>query len=197
MAEFETDYLAHHGIKGQKWGVRRTPEQLGHAPTIPKKKPQTAAIKRLIDRKRQEKEAKNNEKKVQKSEEENERLKKKLRRNPGLIYKNRDKLSKNDIDEIMKQVEWDRKCKDIRADEWRRTMKKVKDISDTVQTVSNLVNNSVNAYNNTALVYNAFYDYMDHEGQDVSRMKKMPRVAWAKAGSGGALYDKEADNDIN
>ena len=23
MAEFETDYLAHHGIKGQKWGVRR------------------------------------------------------------------------------------------------------------------------------------------------------------------------------
>ena len=23
-------YLCHHGIKGQKWGVRRTPEQLGH-----------------------------------------------------------------------------------------------------------------------------------------------------------------------
>ena len=26
------DHLAHHGIKGQKWGVRRTPEQLGHKP---------------------------------------------------------------------------------------------------------------------------------------------------------------------
>lgn len=25
-----TVYLSHHGIKGQKWGVRRTPEQLGH-----------------------------------------------------------------------------------------------------------------------------------------------------------------------
>lgn len=25
-----TDYILHHGIKGQKWGIRRTPEQLGH-----------------------------------------------------------------------------------------------------------------------------------------------------------------------
>lgn len=26
----ENDYLAHHGIKGQKWGIRRSPEELGH-----------------------------------------------------------------------------------------------------------------------------------------------------------------------
>ena len=24
------DYLEHHGIKGMHWGIRRTPEQLGH-----------------------------------------------------------------------------------------------------------------------------------------------------------------------
>lgn len=26
----DRDFLEHHGVKGQKWGVRRTPEQLGH-----------------------------------------------------------------------------------------------------------------------------------------------------------------------
>lgn len=30
-------YLMHHGIKGQKWGVRRTPSQLGYGPTTGQK----------------------------------------------------------------------------------------------------------------------------------------------------------------
>ena len=40
--------LIHHGVKGMKWGVRRTPEQLGRRPegmkgSIRKKSPQTDA----------------------------------------------------------------------------------------------------------------------------------------------------------
>jgi len=30
LREQHYQYLAHYGIKGMKWGVRRTPEQLGH-----------------------------------------------------------------------------------------------------------------------------------------------------------------------
>lgn len=30
MLSTEKDYIEHHGIKGMRWGVRRTPEQLGH-----------------------------------------------------------------------------------------------------------------------------------------------------------------------
>lgn len=46
------EYLEHHGVKGQRWGVRRTPEQLGH---ILKKKnarhygKYNAAVKRISE----------------------------------------------------------------------------------------------------------------------------------------------------
>ena len=32
------EFLEHHGIKGQRWGIRRTPEQLGHKVDKLKKK---------------------------------------------------------------------------------------------------------------------------------------------------------------
>lgn len=37
MNDENEKYLQHHGIKGMKWGVRRTPEQLGHKPSSKKK----------------------------------------------------------------------------------------------------------------------------------------------------------------
>ena len=39
------DYICHHGIKGMKWGIRRTPEQLGHAVSKAKKKVKGAVEK--------------------------------------------------------------------------------------------------------------------------------------------------------
>lgn len=39
------DFLAHFGIKGMKWGIRRTPEQLGYKTSSPSNK----KIKKMSD----------------------------------------------------------------------------------------------------------------------------------------------------
>lgn len=45
----EQEFLEHHGIKGQRWGIRRTPEQLGHKVSKLKKKNAKNWIKEQAD----------------------------------------------------------------------------------------------------------------------------------------------------
>lgn len=42
MYEYDEEVLCHHGVKGMKWGIRRTPEQLGHKTGSSKKKTASA-----------------------------------------------------------------------------------------------------------------------------------------------------------
>lgn len=41
--------LMHYGVKGMKWGVRRTPAQLGHKPKGPSKAQRRAEVKSMSD----------------------------------------------------------------------------------------------------------------------------------------------------
>lgn len=52
VEEFKMDEIYHHGIKGQKWGVRRTPAQLGYkiSSAIETHKANQARISRINDR---------------------------------------------------------------------------------------------------------------------------------------------------
>lgn len=46
MCQYNYNYLEHHGIKGQKWGVRRTKAQLGYR--VNNKKNKTGLVKDTI-----------------------------------------------------------------------------------------------------------------------------------------------------
>lgn len=180
------EYLAHHGIKGQKWGVRRTPEELGYK-TNPNRKKKVSQGK--LEQLRKEQAEKSAQKKAQKSLEDKENLKAYLRKHPNKMYKHRTELSENDVNEIMKKVEFDRKLKDIRTEETKRTFDKINNIQQNAKTISDLLNTSINLYNNTATIYNGIAKIQERNGADMSNFKPMP--AFNNGGGGGAAKLKK------
>lgn len=181
--ENNNEFLAHHGIKGQKWGVTRTPEQLGHKKN-PRPKKQSkkesylSTLKTKLEKRQSEKKAARAEQKAAKQAEDHEKLKEELRNHPGRIYRHRNELIEDDVNDIMKKVNFDQKCKDIRTEQFNRGMAKIRSAQQTIKTFSELMNSSIGLYNNTAMIYNGFIDLQKRNGVDTSNMKPMPKVGW-------------------
>lgn len=151
---YDEDYLAHHGIKGQRWGIRRTPEQLGHKPV----KKRESKIKKLVDEAAKKKQAERAEKRQTKKEESREDLKEYLRKHPKKITKYNRVLTQEDLDEIVRGIDFDRKLQDIRREDINRGWNKIKDFADHAQTVSLIIKRGSAIYEDTAAIYNTLID---------------------------------------
>lgn len=163
-----SDELYHYGVKGMKWGVIRTPEQLGH-PAKKKTKKVAASISEKLKQKKADSEAK-------KAKDEAKRRQKYLN-SPTLLFKHRKMFTKEEIDKSLKQFEWEKKLYQYSADERKRG----KEIANTAL---DYVDTAIRAYNTGASVYNAY-----QEGQ--ADKSKLPIVSTAKKDGGG---DKKKKN---
>lgn len=220
----QEDYLAHHGILGQKWGVRRYQNYDGSLTakgrerrglgekSIGSSVKEYASKKRAESQKRKAENAKALEKakqaerkrvteqKAKKAVEDEEALKERLRRHPRDIYKYRDELSKDDIDEIIAQVQWDRKCKDIRRDEYMRGLRTIEDVRKTMKLGSEMLNDGLSIYNSTALIYNGMLDHQVSAGS-MSRAeadgKKWQQMKWKDSNQKGGKGSKNKTQDTS
>lgn len=194
----QEDYLAHHGILGQKWGVRRYQNYDGSLTALGRKhrglgekgaKSVVSDVKKLIKnaqkagaKRRAERAVKREEDKAVKKIRDHERLKERIRKHPGEMYKHRDELTREEAQELIDMIQWDRKIADIKLDELKRFNARTKEVSTVIKNASDIFDSGVSLYNNTALIYNAMVDHQVRAGSmsaEDAKKKKMSKADWS------------------
>lgn len=147
----ELNELEHYGIKGMKWGVRRTPEQLGHV--TEKKRRVTSWIqkarKNSAKRKKQAAKKKEAEKKTkaEKEEESTEKIREKVLNStdPKYIYKYRHLLTTKELDERLSRINTESRVKALTIDE--KAKKNLKKGEEFLKTIAGMAESAQKVYN--------------------------------------------------
>ena len=187
------NYLAHHGIKGQKWGVRQyqntdgslTAEGRKRYGVGPERGSKEALKQKLKEQKKAYKEERKAAKKAQSEEEKHDATMKYLRDHPTKLYKYRNQISEADAKKLVSQIKFDRELKDIRDAEIQRGWNKVKSITDNANTVANLLANGTKIYNSTADIQRALVD------AGKLNAKKMTKIGGGSGGDNNNNKDKK------
>ena len=174
--ELDNDYLAHHGIKGQKWGIRRYQNEDGSLTKLGRQrrgisdKSVQEKIKDKVSKRKEEKAAKAKESEAEK----HEALKEHVRKHPSRLYKYRTEFSDDEIRDLTNKIRTDTALKDIRDAEIQRGWNKMQQFSQNLGKIKGLAENAKGMYNLMAEVNNVLVDSGKVNGKRMLKIGEKP-----------------------
>lgn len=139
--------LEHYGILGMKWGVRRTPEELGHRTSSSSKKKSTSNVEK--EKKDTAKKKAQLAKKAAKQKEAADKRRQAILNDPTKLYKHRREFSQEEINNALKQFEWEKRLQDFSTAKLETGRRKT-------QAALGILTSTLASYDQVARVVNTF-----------------------------------------
>lgn len=152
VAPLYEDYLAHHQIKGAKWGVMHGPPY----PLSRGKGGKLPAVKKVTSEAKKRREEKKAQKTESRAEEKKEQLRKYIVEHPKTLYKHKDMFSKAELEDILKEIDFDQKLRDVNRNQFKKTIDTVKDVATLTISMKNIASGAVDLYKAGKNIQNIF-----------------------------------------
>lgn len=138
--------LEHYGVKGMRWGIRRTPEQLGYK-SKPKKKKASLLTKMRKSAKKKKKKAE--KKKETEKQESREELREKVLKSsdPKFIYKHMDLLDTKELEDRLQRINKETRMKELANPKKKEAIKTAEDWLKSAASMAESINKIYDAYN--------------------------------------------------
>lgn len=160
--------LTHHGIKGMRWGVRRTPAQLGHKPAKKKKQSSlgdsvregakriNASFKKMKKRRIQQKNAER-AREAKKTKEEYEAEKKKAIESGTAadVLKFKGKLTNQELNAAVNRLNMESQLSQLNAKTIKTGMDKAENVMNNIGRMKDMAEKGISAWNTFAKIHNS------------------------------------------
>lgn len=149
--------LYHHGVKGQRWGVRRFQNADGSLTNAGKKRV-SRKQKKALEKARKTKQEKAEAAKNAKQEQEDFETAKKRALESGSaadVLKFKGKLTNQELQQAVFRINMERQLSDISAKETKTGLDKAEQFMNKVDRVNKMVGKGVDAYNTVAKILNS------------------------------------------